>query len=398
MIRWNYPAPLDPVTAHANPQLEQDANQMRAALLLAHAMLGRTSPNPAVACLIVRDNEIVGRGVTAAGGRPHGETQALAEAGERARGATAIVTFEPCAHQGQTPPCARALIAAGIARVVIGCADPYPPVRGRGIAMLKRAGIETTVGTLEDECRRLNEGFITRVTRGRPFVILKLAMTLDGRVASTSGDSRWISSEESRLLVHQWRRECDAVMVGAGTVITDNPRLTCRLPSGRDPTRLVVDAALRCDPSARIFRQRSSAPTLLATLSSLVANAQQKYGARVEVIGVPGTAGALDLAALMRELGRRGWCKVLLEGGAHLAASALQAGVVDRVAFFIAPKILGGGLSAVEGLPADTMRKAIPIGTLSGRFVGGDWLLEGDIASRSARSQPRRSATISSFT
>jgi diaminohydroxyphosphoribosylaminopyrimidine deaminase/5-amino-6-(5-phosphoribosylamino)uracil reductase len=288
------------------------------------------------------------------------------------------------------------LIEAGIARVVIGCADPYPPVRGRGIAMLQQAGIETTVGVLEDECRRLNQGFITRVTRGRPFAILKLAMTLDGRIASSSGDSKWISSDESRQLVHQWRRQCDAVVVGAGTVIADNPRLTCRLPGGRDPARLVVDAALRCDPMSRIFRQRSTAPTLLATLSTHVARAERRYGPRIEIIGLPGKNRSLDFAALMRELGRRGWCKVLIEGGAHIAASALKAGVVDHVAFFIGPKILGGGLSAIQGLSADTMRSALAVGPMSARFVGGDCLIEAAVHHRTTRPRRRPGVAISS--
>ena len=186
---------------------------MRVALDLARPMLGLTTPNPAVGCVIVSDDEMVGSGATAAGGRPHGESVALAQAADRARGATAYVSLEPCAHQGQTPPCARALVDAGIARVVVGCRDPYPAVRGRGIAILRAAGIEVTEGVLEEECRRLNEGFFMRVTRGRPFVTLKLAASLDGRIAAVGGDSRWISSPESRELVHHWRREADAVEI-----------------------------------------------------------------------------------------------------------------------------------------------------------------------------------------
>ncbi len=222
-----------------------DSRFMREALALAESALGLTTPNPAVGCVLVRGGRVVGRGVTARGGRPHAETIALRRAGARARGATAYVSFEPCAHRGQTPPCAEALAAAGVARVVVGCLDPYPPVRGRGLAILRRAGIKVTVGVLEDECRRLNEGFITRVTRRRPFVLLKLAMSLDGRIATASGDSKWISSEPARQIVHRWRRECDAVMVGAGTVLADDPRLTCRMRGGRDPVRVIIDAALR---------------------------------------------------------------------------------------------------------------------------------------------------------
>ncbi len=346
----------------------------------ARRMLGLTTPNPAVGCVIVRGDEVVGAGTTARGGRPHAETQALAIAGDRARGATAYVSLEPCAHQGETPPCARALIEAGVSRVVAGCLDPYPAVRGRGLAMLKRAGIAVTVGVLEEECRRLNEGFITRVTLGRPFVMLKLAQSMDGRIASASGDSRWISSEESRQLVHRWRREADAVMVGAGTVIADNPRLTCRIDGGRDPVRVIVDQRLRCSPKATVFRQRSNASTILVTSSGNVARARRRYaGERIEVLATAAGTSGLSLARLMQEFGQRGWARVMIEGGAHLAAAALAAGVVDRVAFFIAPRILGGGLPAVEGLRAGSMREAIAVHNLVARPVGADWLIEADL-------------------
>jgi diaminohydroxyphosphoribosylaminopyrimidine deaminase/5-amino-6-(5-phosphoribosylamino)uracil reductase len=354
---------------------------MRECLGLAHDVLGLTSPNPAVGCVIVRKDVIVGRGATAAGGRPHAETQALTKAGARARGATAYVSFEPCAHFGQTPPCARALVEAGVSRVVIGCLDPYPPVRGRGVAILKKAGIATTVGVLEGECRRLNEGFITRVTRGRPFVILKLAISLDGRIAASSGDSRWISSEASRELVHRWRREADAVMVGAATVIADDPRLTCRIEGGRDPVRVIVDGRLRCPPDATVFRQRSTAPTILVTTPENRDRAKGAYGLQSgTIIAIAAHGGQIALADLMRELARRGWSKVLIEGGAHLAGSALAAGVVDRVAFFVAPRIIGNGLPAVEGLLARTVKQGVALTNFSARRVGDDWLLEADVA------------------
>lgn len=350
---------------------------MRAALDRAGSMLGLTAPNPAVGCLIVsRAGQVVGSAATARGGRPHAETQALAAAGHCARGATAYVSLEPCAHHGQTPPCAQALIEAGVARVVVGCCDPHPLVRGRGLRMLRRAKIETIVGVLEEDCLRLNEGFFTRVTMGRPFTLLKLASTLDGRIATVSGDSRWISCEASRRLVHQWRRECDIVMLGAGSVVADNPRLTCRIEGGRDPVRVVVDAKLRTDPAARVFRQRSKAPTLLATSCANEAAARDRYGRRVDVLGLPEAAEGVDLSALMRRLAERGWSKVLLEGGAHLAASALEAGLVDRVAVFVAPKLLGSGLSAIEGRSAASMRDALKLHDLTARPSGDDWLLE----------------------
>jgi diaminohydroxyphosphoribosylaminopyrimidine deaminase/5-amino-6-(5-phosphoribosylamino)uracil reductase len=352
---------------------------MRVALALAQAQLGRTTPNPAVGCLIVKDRKIAGRGVTAAGGRPHAETRALADAGTRALGATAYVTLEPCAHGGQTAPCARALIEAGVRRAVIGCVDPYPAVRGRGIAMLKAAGIETAVGIAENECRRLNEGFITRVTKKRPFATLKLAMTLDGRIATASGDSKWISSPESRELVHRWRAQSDAVMVGARTVITDDPRLNCRIKGGRDPIRVIIDGKLRTSNAAKVYHLRSSAKTILVTSSTNLARARRTYESpRVEVIAA-GDQPSVSMKALMAMFARRGWSRVLIEGGANLAATVLEAKVVDRVALFVAPKIVGGGVSAVEGLRIGSMKRAIAVKNLRARRLETDWLLEGDL-------------------
>jgi len=370
--------------AQTSPLNDEDERLMRECLALAQLKIGLTSPNPAVGCVIVREGKVVGRGGTAPGGRPHAEPQAIAEAGELARGATVYVSFEPCAHQGQTPPCARALVEAGVARVVVGCLDPYPPVRGRGIAILNSARIAATVGVLESECRRMNEGFIARVTRGRPFVILKLAMSLDGRIAAATGDSRWISSEESRRLVHQWRRESDVVMVGAATVIADNPRLTCRIEGGRDPVRVIIDQRLRSPAGARIFRQRSPAATILVTSAMKAASVSRRYGARVEAIGASVDGHGISLIEVMREFGRRGWSKVLIEGGAKLAGAALRAGIVDRVAFFVAPLIMGCGLSSVEGLLARSVREAIKLKNFSTRRVGSDWLLEADVVQRKA--------------
>jgi len=362
---------------------------MRECLALAESALGLTTPNPAVGCVIVRDGAIVGRGVTAAGGRPHGETEALAMAGETARGATAYVSFEPCAHQGQTPPCARALIEAGVARVVAGCLDPYPAVRGRGMAILRSGGIATTIGVLEAECRRLNQGFITRVRHGRPMGILKLASSLDGRIATASGDARWISSEESRKLVHRWRREADVVMVGAGTVIADNPRLTCRSEGGRDPVRVIVDGRLKAQPNAMVFHQRSKAPTILATTMANQARARRRYASpKVEVIGVEADGEEIALGALMREFGSRGWNRLLIEGGAHLAGAALAAGIVDRVAFFLAPRVLGSGLPSVEGLMAASVKQSCKLADMTARASGQDWLIEAGVVP--GRKQPRK--------
>jgi diaminohydroxyphosphoribosylaminopyrimidine deaminase/5-amino-6-(5-phosphoribosylamino)uracil reductase len=361
----------------SDAQRSRDRRFMAHAVALARAQLGLTSPNPSVGCVIVRAGKIVARGATATGGRPHAETAALAVAGARARGATAYVSLEPCAHQGKTPPCARALVQAGIARVVIGCLDRYPAVRGRGAAILRRAGIDVTVGVREDECLALYDGFFTRVARRRPFGLLKLAISLDGRIAAASGDSKWISSNESRAIVHRWRRESDAIVVGAGTVLADNPRLTCRMPRGRDPVRVIVDTRLRVPLHALALTERSDAGAIIVTTRANLSRAQRRYAnARVEVIAVAGTTGKIDLAAMMREFGRRGWNQVMFEGGAHLAGAALAAGIIDRAAFFVAPKIIGAGLGAVEGLATAQIDQAVVLDNLSIRKVGPDLLLE----------------------
>lgn len=351
---------------------------MRRALALARARVGRTTPNPSVGCVVVRGQRIIGQGATGIGGRPHAEVVALANAYRAARGATAYVTLEPCAHTGKTPPCARALVDAGVARVVVGCLDPYPPVRGRGIAILRRAGVTVETGLLEDACRQTNEGFFTRVIRRRPFGILKLATTLDGRIAAASGDSQWISSEASRAIVHRWRRECDAVVVGAGTVIADNPKLTCRIAGGRDAVRVIIDARLRTNPGALVYTESSAAGAILVTTQSNLARAKRRYAkGTVEVLGLPQRDGEIDLRAMASEFRKRGWCKVLFEGGAHLAGSALRAGIIDRVAFFVAPKIAGAGLPAIEGLATGRMADALRLEDVTVRRVGVDTLIEG---------------------
>lgn len=365
----------------SHPDLERDSRLMEVAIALAESALGFTSPNPAVGCVIVAGGKVIARGATATGGRPHAEAVALAKAGARARGATAYVSLEPCAHFGQTPPCANALVDAGIKRVVIGCGDPFPKVRGRGIAILRKAGIAVTLGVMEDEGRRINEGFFTRVEKGRPMVTLKLAMTLDGRIATASGDSQWISGEQSRALVHRWRRYSDAVMVGAGTVIADNPRLTCRDEGGRDPYRVILDAKLRSDPHARVFTERSSASTILVTTAAKYRLAHQRYGSNhTEVLAAKTSGhksgGEIALAPLLAEFGQRGWNRVMIEGGAHLAASALRQKMVDRIAFFVAPKILGGGLSAIEGLRFLKVKDSISLDDLEVWQIGKDLLIE----------------------
>lgn len=356
---------------------ETDRRFMRMAITLGTLTLGIATPNPAVGCVLVKGGKIVGFGRTAPGGRPHAETDAIKDAGRLARGATAYVSLEPCAHFGQTPPCAEALVRAGVKRVVIGCIDPFPKVRGRGIAILRRAGIEIASGICEEEAKRANQGFFTRVEKGRPMVLLKLATTLDGRIATSSGDSQWISSVQSRAMVHEWRRESDAVMVGAGTVNADNPRLTCRIEGGRDPVRVVIDGNLSTSPKARVYSQRSGAGAILVTSAAKAETARRRYrSTRVEILAAKTRGSQIDLQDLMRQFGERGWNRVLVEGGAHLAASALGSAIVDRVALFIAPRILGGGLSAVEGLDFARIKDSIRLEDVAVRRIGSDLLVE----------------------
>lgn len=344
----------------------QDAEHMRAALALARRGLGSTWPNPSVGCVLVRDGRVVGRGTTASGGRPHAERVALDRAGTAARGATAYVTLEPCAHHGKTPPCAEALIAAGVRRVVVACGDPYPAVNGAGIAMLRAAGIEVTTGVLEAEARAQQQGFLTRVGLGRPMVTLKLASTLDGRIATGTGESQWITGAAARRAAHALRGEHDAVVAGAGTVAADDPALTCRIPGfrrGRD-LRVVVDTRLRTPPTAQLVATAAEAPTWMLhgpRVDDAPAAALRDAGVRlIEVAAGP---GGVDMSAGLQALGQAGLTRVLVEGGAQLAGSLLRAGLVDRVAWFHAPAVMGG-----DGLPAAA---AFGVGSLDAmpRFV-----------------------------
>jgi diaminohydroxyphosphoribosylaminopyrimidine deaminase/5-amino-6-(5-phosphoribosylamino)uracil reductase len=351
-----------PAMQRSSPNPE-DLRHMKAALALARRGLGAVWPNPAVGCVIVRDGVIVGRGWTQPGGRPHGETEALARAGAAARGATAYVSLEPCCHWGRTPPCADALIEAGIARVVAPVEDPDPRVSGQGIARLRDAGIAVDVGLCAAEARGINAGFFLRVTAGRPLVTLKLATTLDGRIATHGGESRWITGEAARQQAHLLRASHDAVMVGSNTVLVDDPELTCRLPGleGRSPVRVVVDGRLRLPLTARLVADARKLPSWVVTLAGGDAPRLEAFRAcGVEVIEVePDAAAGVDLGAALAALGERGITRILVEGGATLAASLLRAGLVDRVAWFRAPSVIGGdGIAAVTGFGLDRLAAA----------------------------------------
>lgn len=327
---------------------------MRHALALAARGLGRVAPNPAVGCVIVADKErIVGRGWTQPGGRPHAETEALDSAGGAARGATAYVTLEPCAHHGVTPPCADALVRAGVKRVVVATEDPDPRVKGAGTKRLRDAGIDVAMGVLAAEAEHLNEGFLRRVREGRPLVTLKLAQSLDGRTALASGNSKWITSECARAYGHLLRAQHDAILIGVETALADDPLLTVRAAGleNRSPLRVVLDTHGRLPVNSKLARTAETIPTILFTAS----------GARgdlanigVEVVTVArGADGRIDMPAMLRELGGRGVTRLLVEGGARVHASFLSGGLADRLEVFTAPTVLGDdarGAAAAIGL------------------------------------------------
>lgn len=361
-----------------------DDRHMLQALDLARKGEGRTCPNPPVGALVVSGETIVGRGFHPAAGQPHAEIFALREAGELAVGATIYVTLEPCCHQGRTGPCTEALIQAGIKRVVVGTVDPNPQVAGGGVARLREAGIEVAIGALEEDCRRLIAPFARHISTGMPFVTLKSAMTLDGKTATSFGDSKWISNEKSRDRVHLLRNKVDGIMVGVGTVLRDNPKLTTRIEGdGRDPVRIVVDSRLRIPLEAAVVTLDSPAPTLIATTpqASKEKIAQlEKYGVNVLVCNEQEGSG-VDLVDLMRQLGRYPLQHVLLEGGALLNQGMLQSGLIDRVQFYVSPRLLGGsdGKGVFSGHGPQHLSGAIPLGQLRTTWVAGDLLIEGEV-------------------
>lgn len=346
---------------------EHDLAFMRAALALARRGLGTVAPNPSVGCVIVRDGRIVGRGWTQPGGRPHAETEALRRAGPAARGATAYVTLEPCCHWGRTPPCTDAMIAAGLARAVIATRDPDPRVNGEGVARLRDAGIAVTEGVLEHEATALNAGFILRVRAGRPLVTLKLATTLDGRIATAAGESRWITGEAARRLAHGLRARHDAILIGSGTALADDPELTVRIPGlvprgHPGPVRIVADGRARLPLTARLVATARAVPTWVVTTP---AADRHRVAALAEcgvtVIAVPPDAnGQPEPLAALRALAQRGITRVLVEGGARLAASLLRAGLVDRLAWFHAPSVLGSDATPAVGALALPDLAAMP--------------------------------------
>lgn len=318
---------------------------MKIAIDLALKGKGMTSPNPMVGALIVKNGKIVGKGYHLKAGSPHAEVMAIKNAANKTRGATLFINLEPCIHYGKTPPCCDEIIKSGIKKVVIGTKDPNPLVNGKGIKELRRHGIEVEVGVMEDEARELNEAFIKSIRTGIPFVTMKSAMSLDGKIATSSGKSKWITGEESRKFVQELRRDTDGIMVGIGTILKDNPRLSLRIKGRKEnpPAKIIVDTQLKIPLSAKIFFTKPKAKVIIG--STFKVNKRKienlkKIGA--EVILAEKNNGKVDLRKLMRELYKRGIMSILLEGGSELNASAIKERIVDKVFYFYSPILIGG--------------------------------------------------------
>lgn len=360
-----------------NEPSSTDAAYMSVALRLAERGLGRVWPNPAVGCVLVRGNRIIGRGWTQPGGRPHAETEALRRAGPLARGSTAYVTLEPCAHQGQTPPCAQALITAGISRCVVALRDPDPRVAGKGLAALEAAGIAVELGIGADRARDINVGFLGRVERNRPLVTVKLATTLDGKIASHTGESQWITGPRARRAGHYFRALNDAIAVGSGTALADDPMLTCRIPGleKTSPIRMVFDSRLKLPLTAKLVSGATDHPTWIFALADSRNSDRWKAleDCGVTLFGLePDDFGYPDLSQALGLMAERGLTRILVEGGGHLVAAFLQKNLVDRIAWFRAPTVMGGdGVPAVRGFGLEKLMD-MP------RFGAGDRLYLGD--------------------
>lgn len=356
---------------------------MQRALALARRGEGFTRPNPAVGAIVVKDGEIVGEGFHPAAGMPHAEIYALKEAGEAARGADLYVTLEPCCHTGRTGPCTEAVIAAGVARVFAAIPDPNPRVSGQGFAVLRQAGIDVHVGLCSEEAERLIAPFARHIRSGLPLVTLKAAITLDGFVATAGNDSRWISSETSRSEAHRLRHCHDAIVVGSGTVLADNPRLTTRLADfkGIDPLRIVLDSRLRTPATAALLHSGSNASTLIATVAgSDPRRCEELTAVGAEILLLPAVAGRVFLPELLAELGRRGVQSLLIEGGGEVAHAFLTQNLVDRVSLFVAPLLLGGGgIPLFSGTGVQRLSDAWRLRSPRYRRLADDILVEGEI-------------------
>ena len=351
---------------------------MREALRIARNAEGRTSPNPLVGAVVVRDGKIIAEGWHRQAGTPHAEIHALNMAGELAKGATLYVTLEPCSHFGRTPPCANAIVDAGIKKVFAAMSDPNPKVAGRGFEILKAAGVEVEVGLLQEEARKLNEIFIKWVTKNLPFVTLKFACSLDGKIATVGGESQWISCLESRKFSHRLRDLNDAILVGVGTVLADNPTLTTRLVEGKNPVRVIVDSNLKTPLNSKVVTDKSARTIIATTMNAPPEKISALKNFGVEII-FAGEGERVDLKILMSELARREITSVLVEGGGTIHFSMLKEKLVDKIFAFVAPKIIGGknSLSAVAGAGFEKLSDAVNLKNFTAEKIGEDFLLGG---------------------
>lgn len=371
-----------PPSARPEPSAEAF---MRLALREAVRGVGRTSPNPAVGAVLVKGGRVIARGHHTRAGAPHAEAVALAAAGARARGADLYTTLEPCNHQGRTPPCSAAILRAGVARVFVGSRDPNPLVDGRGVARLRRHGVPVVRGVLREACDRLNAPWFTYITMGRPHVTLKAAVTLDGKIATRTGDARWVTGPEARAWVHRLRDRVDAVLVGAGTARADDPALTTRLAGGRgrDPLRVVLDTDLTLPLRLRLFTERSTARTLVAHAAPARREDGRRLGPGVELLRCRRARGGVSLPDLLARLAARGVTHLLVEGGARVHARFLAEGLVDEVAVLIAPKIVGGdGLPFAAGRGPARMADALRLAGVRVERLGDDVLVAGAVRAR----------------
>jgi diaminohydroxyphosphoribosylaminopyrimidine deaminase/5-amino-6-(5-phosphoribosylamino)uracil reductase len=355
-----------------------DEDYMRMALRLANKGLGKTSPNPMVGAVIVKNDQIIGKGYHHHFGGKHAEVNAIESTTEDTSGATMYVTLEPCCHYGKTPPCVEAIIKNNIGKVVIGILDPNPSMSGRSVEILHQHGIETRVGVLEEECHSLNESYFKYMTTGIPLVTVKFAQTLDGRIATSTGNSQWLSSPASQRLAHKLRTYNDAVMVGVGTVLADNPQLTVRLVRGRNPTRIILDSRLRIPLDARVLTNQESAPTIIATTPGADKerlSALRQMGIEVLVIRED-ERGEVDLRHLLEMLGKRSISSVLVEGGAQTITSLLRLNLVDRLVVIVAPKLMGKGIEAVGELNITDVSQTLKLSFRRTYRMGEDLVIE----------------------
>lgn len=359
---------------------------MRCALELARKGQGRTSPNPMVGAVLVKNGQVVGEGYHRKAGLPHAEIEALKRAGKKARGADLYVNLEPCCHFGRTPPCTDAIISAGVRKVIVGMRDPNKLMSGKGLRQLKKNGVQVVTGILKKECERLNEVFMKFVRTGNPFVVLKTAISLDGKIATSTGESQWITGAKAREKVHQIRNEVDAIVAGAGTVVKDDPFLTTRLrkksAAVRHPVRVVLDNEFIVPLKSNVFKNANSQRVLYATSRKLPDSRRKELTRRgVDILLLKEKKGGVDLLHLMRALGERDIASVLIEGGGEVNASALEAGIVDKAVVFVAPILIGGkdAPGPLGGKGVRRLADAFKIKNMTVNKVGNDLMLEGYI-------------------